>query len=151
MTRRDGPGGRSRGKSVLVSVREKPTSGFTLIELMMVIVIVAVLTMIAYPAYQSFTVKANRAEAQSYLMDVAQKQQLYFNDTRTYAADEAELNVTTPERVASNYVVTFDITTMPLPAVFAIIATPKSGTRQDGDGVLSIQNTGEKYHGVKSW
>ena len=97
MTRRDGPGGRSRGKSVLVSVREKPTSGFTLIELMMVIVIVAVLTMIAYPAYQSFTVKANRAEAQSYLMDVAQKQQLYFNDTRTYAADEAELNVTTPD------------------------------------------------------
>ncbi len=140
-----------RSVTVIVSVRKKPARGFTLIELMIVIVIVAVLTLIAYPAYQSFTVKANRAEAKSYLMDVAQKQQLYFNDTRTYAADEAELNATTPARVASNYVVTFDVTTSPLPPVFAIIATPKVGTRQANDGVLSIESTGAKLHGEQPW
>ena len=136
---------------MIVSVNKKPASGFTLIELMMVIVIVAVLTLVAYPAYQSFTVKANRAEAQSYLMDVAQKQQLYFNDTRTYAANATELNSTMPTRVASNYMVTFDITTSPLPPVFAIIATPRIGTQQENDGVLSIENTGAKLHGEKSW
>jgi type IV pilus assembly protein PilE len=152
MTLRDGPGGEiERQVIVIVSVRKKPARGFTLIELMMVVVIVGVLTLIAYPAYQSFTVKANRAEAKSYLMDVAQKQQLYFSDTRTYAADEVELNSTASERVTSNYAVTFDITTMPLPPVFAIIATPKDGTRQAGDGVLSIQDTGAKYHGELPW
>ncbi len=67
----------------------KSSSGFTLIELMVVVVIVAVLTLVAYPAYQSFVVKANRAEAKSYLMDVAQMQQLYFNDSRTYADTDA--------------------------------------------------------------
>lgn len=132
-----------------VAVGKKTASGFTLIELMVTVVIVAVLTLIAYPAYQSYIVKANRAEAKAYLMDVAQKQQLYFNDTRTYATNEAELSSTAPERVASNYSVTFDVEAMP-PA-FAIIATPRDDTRQKGDGVLSIQNTGAKFHGEESW
>lgn len=134
-----------------MSVGVKPAPGFTLIELMAVVVIVAVLTMIAYPAYQSFTVKANRAEAKSYLMDVAQKQQLYFNDSRTYAGDATALNSTAPARVAKNYAVTFEITTSTPPPTFTISAVPRADTLQAGDGTLSIKNTGEKLHGEASW
>jgi type IV pilus assembly protein PilE len=136
---------------VIVLVRAKPASGFTLIELMSVVVIVAVLTLIAYPAYQSFTVKSNRAEAKSFLMDVAQKQQLYFNDSRTYADDATALNSTAPARVAKNYAVTFEVTTITPPPTFTISAVPKVGTLQEGDGILLIRNTGEKLHGVESW
>ena len=132
-------------------MRRRSDSGFTLIEIMIVVVIVGVLTLVAYPAYQSSFIKANRAEAKSYLMDVAQQQQLYFNDSRTYAEDPNELNSTAPDRVADNYIVTFDLTTTsPLP-VFTITATPKSGTRQQDDGVLSIENTGTKLHGAEPW
>jgi len=115
-----------------------------------VVIIVGVLTLVAYPAYQSFVIKANRAEAQSYLMDLAQMEQLYFNDSRTYA-DAEDLNVTEPERVTKNYVVTFEIATVDPPPTFLITAAPKAGTRQAGDGDLSIDSSGEKLHGGEAW
>jgi len=133
-------------------MRRYSNTGFTLIELMIVVVIVGVLTLVAYPAYQSFVVKANRAEAQSYLMHIAQREQLYFNDARTYAGSAADLKTETPERVDKNYAVTFDITTSP-PPTFIITAEPKSGSQQAKakDGVLSIDNTGEKLHAGEAW
>ncbi len=129
----------------------KSSDGFTLIELMVVVVIVGVLTMVAYPAYQSFTIKANRAEAKSYLMHLAQREQLYFNDARTYAETAEELKTETPGRVDENYAVTFEITTIDPPPTFKITATPIDDTRQEGDGVLSIDNTGEKLHAGDAW
>ena len=131
----------------------KASGGFTLIELMVVVAIVAILTLVAYPAYQGFVVKANRAEAKSYLMDVAQMQQLYFNDSRTYAADVIELKSPAPERVAANYDVEADdfitVTAGP-PPTFIITAVPKGDTQED-DGDLSIDNTGEKLHAGEPW
>jgi type IV pilus assembly protein PilE len=134
----------------------KSNRGFSLIELMVVVVIVGVLTMVAYPAYQGFTVKANRAEAKAYLMHLAQKQQLYFNDSRTYAADEDALKVPNNDEsernlVAENYAVAFDLTTTSPVPVFTITATPLPKPPQKDDGVLSIDNTGEKLHAGKPW
>ena len=128
----------------------KPGGGFTLIEMMIVVVIVGVLTLVAYPAYQSYVKKANRAEAKSYLMDLAQKQQLYFNDVRSYADTEAELNAVAPERVAANYTVAITTDAGP-PPTFLISATPKNGTVQKNDRVLSIDSSGEKLHGTEAW
>jgi type IV pilus assembly protein PilE len=129
----------------------KSSRGFTLIELMIVVVIVGVLALVAYPAYQSSVIKANRAEAKSYLLDVAQKQQLFFNDSRTYAESALELNSTAPERVEENYTVTFEISTVVPPPIFTITATPIDGTRQEGDGFLSINNSGGKSHNGEAW
>jgi type IV pilus assembly protein PilE len=129
-------------------------TGFTLIELMIVVVVVGVLTLVAYPTYNSFTVKANRAEAKSYLMHLAQRQQLYFNDSRTYAADVDTLKSPAPARVARNYDVEADdfmVIDAGPPPTFIITATPKLGTSQAGDGVLSIDNTGAKLHGSEPW
>lgn len=127
-----------------------PSTGFTVIELMAVVVIVAILAMIALPAYQSYTVRANRALAKSYLLNAAQRQQLYFNDTRAYAEDPNELNSDIPERVAEHYAVSFSITTIP-PPTFTILATPLGGTIQAGDGALYIDNTGAKEHAGDPW
>ncbi len=130
----------------------KSIGGFTIIELMVVVVIVGVLTMIAYPAYQSFLVKANRAEAQAYLMKAAQKQQLYFNDTRSFAGSEATLKIvdSKPARVADNYTILFTLVSGP-PPTFNITATPIAGTRQAKDGVLSIDDTGKKTRAGEPW
>jgi len=136
----------NKAMSVTRMMPTKPSYGFTLIELMIVVVIVGVLTLVAYPAYQDSTRKANRAEAKAYLLDAAQKEQLYFNDTRTYAASAAALNSTIPERVADNYAVIFEITTIDPPQTFTITAAPIDGTQQEGDGDLTINSSGAKAH-----
>jgi type IV pilus assembly protein PilE len=49
------------------------SSGFTLVELMVVVAIVAILAAIAYPAYTSQTERSRRADAKIALGNVAQK------------------------------------------------------------------------------
>lgn len=121
----------------------KKAAGFTLIELMIVVAIVGILSAIAYPSYQSYLMKGRRASAQTHLMDIAQRQQQYLLDARSYA-DLTTLNVTTPADVSQYY--TIAITPASPTTTFTVRATPKVGTQQAGDpcGVLEIDNTGAK-------
>jgi type IV pilus assembly protein PilE len=64
--------------------------GFTLIELMMVILIIAILAAIAFPSYSRHVVKGNRGEAQSSLQQIQLLQESHRRDNATYAGD-AEL------------------------------------------------------------
>lgn len=123
--------------------------GFTLIELMIVLVIIAILAAIGYPSYLNSVTKSNRAAAQSHLMALAQAQQKYFNDSRTYGA-LADLNLAEPDRVSAAYTVAVTTVAGP-PPTFTITATPIAGSRQAGDGVLSIDNTGAKTRGSDPW
>lgn len=122
--------------------------GFTLIELMIATAIVGILAAIAYPSYSSYLVKSNRAAAQAHLMDLAQAEQQYFADSRSYAATVAALNATTPSNVSSKYTVSIAVDAGP-PASFTISATPKAGTAQVADGALTIDNAGVKTPGTK--
>ena len=124
--------------------------GFSLIELMMVVAIVGILAAIAYPSYSNSVIKSTRAAAQSYLMELAQAQQKYFNDARTYAPDEATLNFSTPDRVDSGYTIGFTVVAGP-PAAFTVAATPRAGSRQAGDGVLAIDSSGAKTRDGDAW
>lgn len=58
--------------------------GITLIELMIVVSIVAILGAIAYPAYQSHTLRARYADAQVKLLEIMQEQRKYFTDNNEY-------------------------------------------------------------------
>jgi type IV pilus assembly protein PilE len=114
-----------------------------LIELMITVAIVAVLATIAYPSYQSYLVRNNRAAAQSALMDVAQRQQQYLLDSRAYAPNLASLNMTLPASVSRYYTVAIATTAGP-PPTFTVTATPAAGTSQATDGALSIDQAGTK-------
>ena len=117
--------------------------GFTLIELLVTVAIVGILAAIAYPAYGKYLVRSNRAAAQAHLIELAQAQAQYMADTRTYAATVGALGATTPAAVSGKYDITIEVEPGP-PSTFKIKATPKSGTSQAGDGVLTIDSTGKR-------
>ena len=62
------------------------TTGFTLIELMITVVIVAILAGIAYPSYRNHVTQARRADAQSAIMQTANRLEKFFTYCNTYPA-----------------------------------------------------------------
>jgi type IV pilus assembly protein PilE len=124
--------------------------GFTLIELMITVAVVAILAAIAFPSYALFVKKSRRGDAEATLMDIAQRQQQYLLDTRTYAPDVLTLNTSVPADVTAYYTIQICQTTAPCaapggtPPTFAIIATPIAGSSQAGDFTLTLDNTGAK-------
>ncbi|ACB52729.1 putative HofG-like general secretion pathway protein [Crocosphaera subtropica ATCC 51142] len=76
------------------SVTNKPAKGFTLIELMVVILIVSVLGVIALPMTISAVGKARETEAKQILSSIGQGQQAYFFEHATFATALDSLDVT---------------------------------------------------------
>jgi type IV pilus assembly protein PilE len=116
--------------------------GFTLIEMLIVIAIVAILAAIALPSYQAQIRKGNRAAAQSYMMDLAQREAQYLLDARAYGSTAAALGYTaTPADVARYYTIGIAAPVVSPPA-FTITATATGAQVADGD--LTIDNQGTK-------
>lgn len=59
--------------------------GFTLIELMIVVVIVGILTMIALPAYQDYVRKSRRSDALSEMLDIQLQEEKWRANNVKYA------------------------------------------------------------------
>jgi len=120
---------------------KRSQAGFTLIELMVVIAIVAILLAVALPAYQNQVIRGHRAAAKSEMLDIANRQQQFLLANRSYAATVGELNYTLPDEVAAHY--RPDIT----PGVAAAPSYSMTFTaigRQASDGPLTITSEGAK-------
>ena len=117
------------------------TRGFTLIELMIVVAIVGILAAIAFPSYQNHVRKANRANAQAFMMNIANKEQIYLSTARAYTDVVTDLD-TPPADVSKHYA--FKIVLLPgPPPSFTITATPSS-TPQAPDGWVALDSAGTK-------
>lgn len=112
-------------------------NGFTLIELMVVVAILAIVASIAMPLYRDAVRKGNRRAAQSVMMEIANREHQFFVANRSYA-NTALLNYTLPPEVDQNY--TFDVTTAAgTPPTFLITFTPIGGQVSDGNLTLNSQ------------
>lgn len=65
--------------------------GFTLIEVMIVVVVVAILAAIAFPQYRDYVVRSNRAVAKSLLTQVADRQEQFYVANKRYAGNLSAL------------------------------------------------------------
>ena len=123
-------------------------NGFTLIELMITVVIIAILSAIAMPAYQEYVRRGNRAAAESEMMDLANREQQYLLANRCYA-DLATIGYTLPSNLNGKYTPSIGGTvalgscqnTMPN---FTITFTPVPGSVQASDGPLVLTSEGVK-------
>ncbi len=117
------------------------TNGFTLIEMMITVALLSIVVVIALPSYQGTVRKANRASAQSFLLEAADREQHLFITSRRYADTIAKLGLTVPKKVSDYYEIVITLEAGP-PAGFLITANP-IGSQTD-DGPLSIDRSGKK-------
>lgn len=132
--------------------------GFTIVEIIIAVAIIGILMAIALPAYQEQMRKGRRADAQAFLADVANKQQQYILDARTYALGATaltDLKAQPSQTVSDFYAVTVTPGAPTIPPSFTVTATPIAGKAQELDGTLSINEKGEKKRMVggtdKGW
>ncbi len=135
------------------------STGFTLIELMITVIILAIIVAIAYPAYTTYMTQTRRSDAQIALMQVASLQEKYFSACSDYRDTLVGGNIPacdglgygdalTPE---GHYVLSIDVSaatcgTPPgIGGCFVITADPDNAAasgQQKGNGALRIDSAG---------
>jgi len=117
---------------------QRKSSGFSMIELVVAMVITAILAAIAIPAYSNYVRQSRRTDAKTALLDMASLEERYFSVNNTYSANPADLGYAAyPATVGSGYytvaapVVVAATTTAP--ATFTLTANVIATTDQAKD------------------
>lgn len=137
----------------------KKQSAFTLVELMIVIGIVSILGAFAVPYYQDQVKKGRRSDAQQLMLDISSKEEQYMLAARAYTDNPTNLGISKDGWTCSTtdcqnnfYTVTVTPDNSATPPRYDILAAPKAGSPQDGDGNLTLDSTGVREHaGTTGW
>jgi type IV pilus assembly protein PilE len=125
-------------------VARKNLLGFTLVELMITVAIVGILAAVAYPSYVDFVTRSNRTEAQRELMRLANRQEQYYVDMRTYTDDMKELGQSDDPYVTESG--NYSIDAVKTSTTFTLTATAQ-GNQATADAsckTLTIDQTGKQ-------
>ncbi len=133
----------------------KGRRGFTLIELMIAVAIVAILATIAYPSYIQQVRKGRRAQAKTDLVAFTQTLERTFTTDRSFNAFYAAFGPSQPSPVngAAQYLITINPSTA---TTYKLIATPRLDQVNDQCGTLTIDQAGVRTHtagddGICGW
>jgi type IV pilus assembly protein PilE len=114
-------------------------------ELMIVVVIIGILTAIAYPSYRQYVAKAKRNEAKAALLQISTMQERFYLQNSTYTADMTALGFPVGSNFltdSSSYVVNV---TAASPAAFSATATYQKADDEAGKcATFSIDGIGSK-------
>ncbi|HEY1898539.1 MAG TPA: type IV pilin protein [Steroidobacteraceae bacterium] len=129
--------------SIPLNSKRRPRSrigGFSLIELMIVVTIIAILGAIAVPMYNSSVRKSRRTEAKTALLDLAAREERYFGTQNIYSNSPIALQYVAsggaaawPVSIGSYYSissVTVSPATATQPATYVLQITPSAGSSQ---------------------
>ena len=125
----------------------KKNTGFTLIELMIVVAIIGVIGAIAYPSYDSYMKKSRRADAKTALTRMADRQERFYLQNDTYTTNAVNVGGTGTDD--NFYVLSIDSADV---NGFALTATAVAGGPQATDNttnhgdctVIQLASTGAK-------
>ena len=126
-------------------------NGFTLIELMIAVVVIAILVAIGYPSYRQQVMKGARSSGQQFLLDIAQRQEQFLLDQRQYASalGTGGLNSSVPSEVSSRYQApVFNVPAGATPPSYTVTLAPIAGGLMGPDGALIINSTGQRWRDV---
>lgn len=136
-----------RAKTIARSggMRRSHVPGFTLIELMITVAVVAILAAIAYPSYQEQIRKSRRAQAKADLVEYAQMAERWHTVNNSYATFALPVDQSPREPGATAHyalaITAQDATT------FSIQATPQGRQEVDRCGTLTLNQAGVKGSG----
>jgi type IV pilus assembly protein PilE len=110
--------------------------GFTLIELMIVVLIVGILAAVAYPSYTSYVERARRADGKSALLDAAQRLERCHTQTNTYVG--CTFPALSPD---GHYAIA---ATQQVPMAFSLTATPRGAQLGSPCGSYTLTSNGAR-------
>ncbi len=119
--------------------------GFTLIELMMVLVILAILTVIAVPAYTSQILSSRRDEGSTVLLQAAAKQEQFYLDNGVYTTNMTNLGYAANPALSPEGFYEISAATANTGQAFSLTATRKAAQTSDAEcGDLTFNSFGVK-------
>jgi len=119
------------------SAAGRKVAGFTLIELMIVVAVIAVLTAIAYPAYTDSVRKSRRAQAKADLVEYASEAERWRTVNNSYTDFPLPYAKSPREATSPMH---YELQLVKAANTFTITAVPQNDQTRDRCGTLSINN-----------
>lgn len=115
--------------------------GFTLIELMITVAVIAILAAVAIPSYSEHVRKSRRAQAKADLVELAQQLERFHTVQNTYSG--MTLPFTVSPRDGKSYY-TLSLSGAATSSAFTLQAVPGTGQDKDKCGTLTLDQAGRK-------